>query len=56
MKTYYKNGDSATTTYRDLKGDYSLHKFEETAVVILYLYCSINTTVYCSSYTAVILH
>ena len=43
IKTYYKNGDSATAIYRALRGDYSLHnrlttqangkivkKFEET--------------------------
>ena len=43
IKTYYKNGDSATATYRALRGDYGLHncptkqaiskivkKFEET--------------------------
>ena len=46
MKTYYKNGDSATATDRTLRGDYSLHnrpnmqafgkivkKFEETGIV-----------------------
>ena len=46
IKTYYKNGDSATATYRALRGDYGLHnrqttqaigksvkKFEETGVV-----------------------
>ena len=25
IKTYYKNGDSARATYRDLRGDYGLH-------------------------------
>ena len=25
IKIYYKNGDSATTTYRALRGDYDLH-------------------------------
>ena len=25
MKTYYKNGDSATATYRALSGDYGSH-------------------------------
>ena len=25
IKTYYKNSDSATATYRDLRGDYGLH-------------------------------
>jgi hypothetical protein len=46
IKTYYKNGDSATATYRALRGDYGLHnrpttqaigkivkKFEETGAV-----------------------
>ena len=46
VKTYYKNGDSVTATYRALKGDYGLHdrptmqiigkitkKFEETGKV-----------------------
>ena len=46
IKTYYKNGDSATATYRALRGEYDLHnrpttraigkivkKFEETGVV-----------------------
>ena len=46
FKTYYKNGDYATATYRALRGDYGLHnhpttqaigkiakKFEETGVV-----------------------
>ena len=46
IKTYYKNGNSAKTTYRVLRGDYGLHnrpntqavgkivnKFEETIVV-----------------------
>ena len=26
IKTYYKYGDSATATYRALKGDYGLHR------------------------------
>ena len=25
IKTYYKNGDSATATYRALRGDYGLY-------------------------------
>ena len=46
MKTFYKNGDSATTMYRALRESYSLHnrpttqaigrivkKFEQTGVV-----------------------
>ena len=46
IKTYYRNGDSATATYHTLRGDYGLHnrpttqainkivtKFEETGVV-----------------------
>ena len=46
IKIYYKNGDSATATYRALRGDYGLHnrpttqaigkivkKFEETGAV-----------------------
>ena len=46
IKTYYKNGNSATVTYRALRGDYGLHnrptpqaigkiveKFEETVMV-----------------------
>ena len=46
VKTYYKNVDSATATYRPLRGDYDLHnrpttqaigkivkEFEETGVV-----------------------
>ena len=46
IKTYYKNDDSATTTYRSLRGDYGVHnrpamqaignivkKFEEPAVL-----------------------
>ena len=27
IKTYYKNGDSATATYRALRGDYGLHNY-----------------------------
>ena len=46
VKTYNKSGDSATATYRGLRGDYGLHnrptrqaiyeivkKFEETGVI-----------------------
>ena len=30
IKTYYKNGDSATATYRSLSGDYGLYNHPTT--------------------------
>ena len=33
IKTYYKNGDSATVTYRDLRGDYGLHNRRNTQAI-----------------------
>ena len=33
IKTYYKNGDSATATYRALRGDYGLHNRPTTQAI-----------------------
>ena len=33
IKTYYKNGDSATATYRTLRGDYGLHNRPTTQAI-----------------------
>ena len=33
IRTYYKNGDSATSTYRALKGGYSLHNRPTTQAI-----------------------
>ena len=33
IKIYYKNGDSATASYRALGGDYDLHKRPTTKVI-----------------------
>ena len=32
-KSYYKNGDSVTTTYRALRGDYVLHNRPTTQAI-----------------------
>ena len=33
IKIYYKNGDSATPTYRALRGDYGLHNRPATQAI-----------------------
>ena len=33
IKTYYKNGDSATATERALRGDYGLHNHPTTQAI-----------------------
>ena len=33
IKTYYKNGDSATATYRALRGNYGLHNRPPTQTI-----------------------
>ena len=66
IKTYYKNCDSATATYRPLRGDYGIpnrpttqaideivKKFEETEVVTLHLSCRRPECIDSSSFSGI---